>query len=89
MKLRHCTFERSLGTTSERLVTLNEEVIKGQVRELVRGGAEETLNKLLEAELFAVTDCGYSNLPWRCVRLFQIRKQQIGEMRGITLKIHT
>ena len=35
---------------SEKIVTLNEEVIKGQIRELVRGSVEETLNELLEAE---------------------------------------
>ena len=29
---------------SEKIVQLNEEVIKGQIRELVRGSAEETLN---------------------------------------------
>ena len=32
---------------SEKIVQLNEEVIKGQ---LVRGSVEETLNELLEAE---------------------------------------
>ena len=35
---------------SEKIVQLNEEVIKGQIRELVRGSVEETLNGLLEAE---------------------------------------
>ena len=35
---------------SEKLVQLNEEVIKGQLKELVRGSVEETLNELLEAE---------------------------------------
>lgn len=35
---------------SEKIVTLNEEVIKRQIRELVRGRVEETLNELLEAE---------------------------------------
>lgn len=29
---------------SERIVKLNEEVIKGQIRDLVRGSVEETLN---------------------------------------------
>ena len=28
---------------SEKIVTLNEEVIKGEIRELVRGSVEETL----------------------------------------------
>ena len=35
---------------SEKIVTLNEEAIKGEIRELVRGSVEETLNNLLEAE---------------------------------------
>ncbi len=35
---------------SEKIVTLNEEGIKREIRELVRGNLEETLNNLLEAE---------------------------------------
>ena len=35
---------------SEKIVQLNEEVIKGQIKELVRGSVEETLNELLEKE---------------------------------------
>lgn len=35
---------------SEKIVQLNEEVIKGQIKELVRGSIEETLNELLEQE---------------------------------------
>ena len=34
----------------EKIVQLNEEVIKGQLKELVRGSVEETLNGLPEAE---------------------------------------
>ena len=40
---------------SEKIVTLNEEVIKGEIRELVRGSVEETLNNLLEAEADRLT----------------------------------
>ena len=40
---------------SEKIVQLNEEVIKGQIKELVRGSAEETLNELLEAEAEKLT----------------------------------
>ena len=32
---------------SEKIVQLNEEVIKDQIKELVRGSVEETLNELL------------------------------------------
>lgn len=35
---------------SEKIAQLNEEVIKRQIKELVRGIVEETLNELLEAE---------------------------------------
>ena len=35
---------------SVKIVQLNEEVIKGQFKELMRGSVEETLNELLEAE---------------------------------------
>ena len=40
---------------SEKIVQLNEEVIKGQIKELVRGSVEETLNELLEAEAEKLT----------------------------------
>ena len=39
----------------EKIVQLNEEVIKGQIRELVRGSVEETLNELLEKEAESLT----------------------------------
>ena len=35
---------------SKKIVQLNEEVIKGQLKELVRGSVEETLNELLGQE---------------------------------------
>ena len=40
---------------SEKIVQLNEEVIKGQIKELVRGSVEETLTELLEAEAEKLT----------------------------------
>ena len=40
---------------SEKLVPLNEELIKGQIRELVRSSVEETLNELLEKEAESLT----------------------------------
>ena len=43
---------------SEKIVQLNEEVIKGQPKELVRGSVEETLNGLLEAEAEKLTQAG-------------------------------
>lgn len=40
---------------SEKIVQLNEEAIKSQIKELVRGSGEETLNELLEAEAEKLT----------------------------------
>ena len=40
---------------SKKIVQLNEEVIKGQIKELVRGSVEETLNELLEQEAESLT----------------------------------
>ena len=40
---------------SEKILQLNEDVIKGQLKELVRGSVEETLNELLEAEAEKLT----------------------------------
>ena len=40
---------------SEKIVQLNEEVIKGQLKELVRSSVEETLNELLEKEAESLT----------------------------------
>ena len=39
----------------EKIVQLNEEVIKGQLKELVRDSVEETLNELLEKEAESLT----------------------------------
>ena len=40
---------------SEKIVQLNEEVVKSQLKELVRDSVEETLNELLEAEAEKLT----------------------------------
>ena len=40
---------------SEKIVQLNEKVIKDQLKELVRGSVEETLNELLEQEAEKLT----------------------------------
>ena len=39
----------------DKIVQLNDEVIKGQIKELVRGSVEETLNELLEKEAESLT----------------------------------
>ena len=40
---------------SEKIVQLNEELIKGQLKELVRGSVEGTLNELLERKVSPAT----------------------------------
>ena len=45
MKLPH-KHSKGVLTMSEKIVTLNEEVIKGQLKELVRGSVEETLKNI-------------------------------------------
>ena len=40
---------------SEKIVQLTEEIITGQIKELVRGSVEETLNELLEKEAELLT----------------------------------
>ena len=40
---------------SEKIVQLNEDAIKGQIKALVRGSVEEPLNELLEAEAEKLT----------------------------------
>ena len=44
---------------SEKIVQLNEEVIKGEIKELVRGSVEETLNELLEKEAETLTQAAH------------------------------
>ena len=39
----------------EKIVQLNEDVIKGEIKELVRGCVEETLNEPLEQEAEKLT----------------------------------
>ena len=57
---------------SKKIVQLNEELLKGQLQELVRGSVEETLNELLEKEAESLTQAaryerseGPSGLPQR------------------------
>ena len=43
---------------SEKIVHLNEKVIKGQIKELVRGSEDKTLNEVLEKETDQLTQAG-------------------------------
>ncbi len=46
---------------SKKIVQLNEEVIKDQIKELVRGSVEQTLNELLEAEAEKLTQAAVTS----------------------------
>ena len=54
MKSRH-TILKGDSKPCQKIVQLNEEVIKGKIKELVRGSVEEALNELLEAEAEKLT----------------------------------
>ena len=43
---------------SEKIVQLNEEIIKSELKELVRSSVEETLNNLLDKEALELDQCG-------------------------------
>ena len=43
---------------SEKIIQLNEEVVKGELKELVRKSVEETLNELLDKEADELTGAG-------------------------------
>ena len=69
---------------SKKIAQLNEEIIKGQIRELVRGSVEETLNELLNREIRRRTRVvgtfpgGNSALMLVCVRLRHVAGTQWG-----------
>ena len=70
---------------SEKIVQLNEEIIKAQIRELVRGSVEETLNELLNREIRRRTRVvgtfpdGNSALMLICARLRHVAGTQWGQ----------
>ena len=45
---------------TDKIVQFNVEVIKGQLKELVRGSVQETLNELLEKEAETLTQAAWS-----------------------------
>jgi len=55
---------------SEKIVQLNEEIIKGQLKELVRGSVEKTLNELLEKEAESLTQAARWSRQDLCANLF-------------------
>ena len=77
---------------SEKIVQLNEEIIKGQIRELVRGSVEETLNELLNHEIRRRTRVagtfpdGNSALILACARLRHVAGTQWGCKKYMNMK---
>ena len=54
MKLRH-TIRKKTASILEKIVQIHKEVMKSRIKELVRDGVEENLNKLLETEAEKLT----------------------------------
>ena len=50
MKLQDTILKGDSKPCPKKIVQLNEEVIKGEIKELVRGSVEDTLHELLEVE---------------------------------------
>ena len=77
---------------SEKIVQLNEEIIKGQIRELVRGSVEETLNELLNREIrckirvVGTFPDGNSALMLVCARLRHVAGTQWGKKKYMKMK---
>lgn len=74
---------------SEKIVQLNEGVIKGQVKELVRGNVEEALNRLLEAEAEKLTQAARyeRNEQRQGYRSDHYNRNLTAISRGDTLKV--
>ena len=77
---------------SEKIVQLNEEIIKGQIRELVRGSVEETLNERLNREIRRRTRVvgtfpdGNSARMLVCARLRHVAGAQWGCKKYMSMK---
>ena len=77
---------------SEKIVQLNEEIIKAQIRELVRGSVEETLNERLNREIRRRTRVvgtfpdGNSALMLICARLRHVAGTQWGCKKYMNMK---
>ena len=76
----------------EKIVQLNKEIIKGQIKELVRGSVEETLNELLNREIRRRTRVvgtfpeGNSALMLVCTRLRHVAGTQWGCKKYMNMK---
>lgn len=73
----------------EKIVQLNEETIKGQIKELVCGSVEETLNELLdaEAEILTQTDRYEHNEQRQCYHSGHYNRNLATTSGIVTLKV--
>ena len=77
---------------SKKIVQLNEEIIKSELKELVRGSVEETLNELLNREIRRRTRVagtfpdGNSALILACARLRHVAGTQWGCKKYMNMK---
>ena len=70
---------------SEKIVQLNEEVIKGRIKESVRGSAEETLSELLEKEAESLTQA--ARYPYVYVDGIYLRRNWGGEYENVAILV--
>lgn len=56
LRLRKTNSAKGTETMPKKIIQLNEGVIKNELKELVRGSVEETLNGLLEKEALELTN---------------------------------
>lgn len=55
--------QRRYGTMSDNIIQLNEDLIKHDLKDLVRSSVEETLNALLDQELVNLSMPGNMGVP--------------------------
>ena len=70
---------------SEKIVQLNEEVIKGRIKESVHGSAEETLSELLEKEAESLTQA--ARYPYVYVDGIYLRRNWGGEYENVAILV--
>ena len=69
---------------SENIIQLNEEVVKGEIRDLVRKSVEETLNEMLDASAGVLFVDRRFDVPYRSADCLEIpRVDHAGDVPGV------